>query len=488
MPQKKASSTYRTLVRVPPSPLLLRAAEHRREHDFSTKAGLRRAADVVVKALANSSDDEAVAAIDALEQMSLLGLVKPPTVMGAINRMRCEVCWARPTLLEHTKCVKFLAKICKEGKDGDGQCDDVCQKFKALLTKSCYDESLPTPQAWCDLHEYIWGEPPKRPDSDEDKDADGVPNKQDEFPADPSESVDTDGDGVGDNADKDSDGDGYPDSKDRFPADPNEWEDKNGNGIGDNSENKDTDGDGVPDSKDKFPNDPKEWEDKNGNGIGDNSEKELDTDGDGVPDSEDDDDDNDGHKDDVDKFPLDPKEWGDMDGDGIGDNADKDKDGDGCDNEADDYPEDPSRCKTDAGDRDGDGYGDAVDAFPDDPKEWLDSDGDGHGDNGDAYPHNANCYSSTEPCDDKVEEHFEGHYVDPSKLNKLEKGLPSQGYDEVSKRLVEHDDGKTFAGDWQGEWPENNRHSMQQSIEEICKNSPTSVWCKDRKRMAKFAR
>merc|ERR550514_159842 len=147
----------------------------------------------------------------------------------------------------------------------------------------------------------------------------------------------------------------------------------------------------------------------------------MDTDGDGIGDNADEDDDNDGHKDVDDKFPKDKTEWGDIDGDGIGDNGDKDRDGDGCD-------------------------------------------------------------------DEDADVKFQGYYIDPAKLNKLETGLPSQGYDEHSKKLVEHNDGKTFAGDWQGEWPENNDQSMQQSIEEICANSPTSVWCKDRKKMAKFAR
>ncbi|WP_181902246.1 discoidin domain-containing protein [Thalassotalea euphylliae] len=62
-----------------------------------------------------------------------------------------------------------------------------------------------------------------------DTDNDGVPDAQDAFPNDASESVDTDGDGVGDNADvfprnpaesQDSDGDGVGDNADPFPQDP----------------------------------------------------------------------------------------------------------------------------------------------------------------------------------------------------------------------------------------------------------------------------
>lgn len=45
-----------------------------------------------------------------------------------------------------------------------------------------------------------------------DSDGDGVDDASDAFPNDPNESVDTDGDGVGNNADPDDDGDGYSDS------------------------------------------------------------------------------------------------------------------------------------------------------------------------------------------------------------------------------------------------------------------------------------
>lgn len=44
-----------------------------------------------------------------------------------------------------------------------------------------------------------------------DSDGDGVPDDEDAFPNDPNESVDTDGDGIGNNADTDDDGDTMPD-------------------------------------------------------------------------------------------------------------------------------------------------------------------------------------------------------------------------------------------------------------------------------------
>jgi len=62
-----------------------------------------------------------------------------------------------------------------------------------------------------------------------DSDGDGVPDDEDAFPNDPNESVDTDGDGIGNNADPDDDNDGIPDNSDPFPlgqfsdVSPNHW-------------------------------------------------------------------------------------------------------------------------------------------------------------------------------------------------------------------------------------------------------------------------
>jgi len=50
-----------------------------------------------------------------------------------------------------------------------------------------------------------------------DSDGDGVPDSEDAFPNDPTEWVDTDGDGTGNNADPDDDGDGVPDEQDDYP-------------------------------------------------------------------------------------------------------------------------------------------------------------------------------------------------------------------------------------------------------------------------------
>ena len=98
-----------------------------------------------------------------------------------------------------------------------------------------------------------------------------------------------------------------------FPLDSTEWLDSDGDGVGDNADT-DDDNDGVPDLSDDFPNDANETTDTDGDGIGDNT---------------DDDDDGDGYLDIYDQFPLDSTEWIDTDLDGIGNNADPDDDGDG---------------------------------------------------------------------------------------------------------------------------------------------------------------
>ena len=72
--------------------------------------------------------------------------------------------------------------------------------------------------------------------SDLDDDNDGIVDLDDAFPLDVSESLDTDGDAIGNNADDDIDGDGTLNSDDAFPLDPEEDADVNNNGLGDNEE------------------------------------------------------------------------------------------------------------------------------------------------------------------------------------------------------------------------------------------------------------
>jgi len=149
-------------------------------------------------------------------------------------------------------------------------------------------------------------------DLDPDDDDDGVPDVADAFPLDPTESVDTDDDGIGNNADTDDDGDDVADKEDAFPLDASESLDTDGDGIGNNADT-DDDGDGRSDHLDHFPLDSTERADSDSDGIGNN--KDNDDDGDGVEDR-------------LDAFPLNAQEAVDSDLDGVGDNADKDDDND----------------------------------------------------------------------------------------------------------------------------------------------------------------
>ena len=69
-----------------------------------------------------------------------------------------------------------------------------------------------------------------------DSDGDGIVDPGDALPDDPAEYIDSDGDGVGNNADADDDNDGVADGEDAFPVDPAEWADADGDGIGDNAD------------------------------------------------------------------------------------------------------------------------------------------------------------------------------------------------------------------------------------------------------------
>ena len=91
---------------------------------------------------------------------------------------------------------------------------------------------------------------------DTDDDNDGYPDLSDDFPFDPSASVDSDLDGMPDDLhpgwtsnltiDMDDDNDGYNDSVDAFPTDPSECCDYDGDGIGDLAD-PDADNDGWDD-------------------------------------------------------------------------------------------------------------------------------------------------------------------------------------------------------------------------------------------------
>jgi hypothetical protein len=176
----------------------------------------------------------------------------------------------------------------------------------------------------------------------------------------------------------DDDGDFHPNSADAFPQDPSEWLDSDGDGLGDALADFDDDGDGVCEGPavqagqcssagDGVPLDPREWADTDGDGTGDNTDTDTDadevtdqaeleagsdpakrdTDGDGVCDGPQviapcigandpcpavagaQDEDADRVCSDRDECDLDPTDWRDTNDDGVCDVADDDDDGDG---------------------------------------------------------------------------------------------------------------------------------------------------------------
>ena len=281
-----------------------------------------------------------------------------------------------------------------------------------------------------------------------DQDFDGFSDANDDYPNNPAQWKDSDGDGFGDNSAgaggddcpetygsstielqgcPDADGDNYADIIDALPYDPSQQKDLDGDGYGDNpngtnpdqfrfdpTQHNDTDGDGYGDNiggtrGDSCPNtfgnstiDRYGCVDTDGDGYSDEGDgfpndplRYIDTDGDQIEDS-------------FDEFPYDPTQSADSDGDSYGDNpagnrgdscptvygnstADRygciDSDGDGFSDEGDGFPYDPLRWI----DNDRDGIEDQFDDFPYDPTQSADSDGDGYGDNragnrGDACP------------------------------------------------------------------------------------------------------
>lgn len=224
-----------------------------------------------------------------------------------------------------------------------------------------------------------------------DYDADCVADGEDAFPDDPTESVDTDGDGVGDNSDTDSDADGLTDTEETSLGTDPLKADSDGDEVIDQSDNcpldgssadqTDTDEDEVGDVCDT---------DADNDDLSDDDEllagtdaHNSDTDGDGLLDGAevtlgtnplDSDSDDDSVLDGDDAFPIDAAESADTDSDGVGDNADTcasvadatnlDTDGDGA----------GDVCETDD---DGDGVSDVLEEQIGSNSLNPDSDGDG---------------------------------------------------------------------------------------------------------------
>ena len=94
--------------------------------------------------------------------------------------------------------------------DGDGMSDNL---GTTMLNGSACDASMYT--------------------IDDDDDNDGCDDEVDDLPYDDSDCVDTDGDGVGNDADLDDDGDNVMDVDDPFPLDGSAWADNDGDGLAD---------------------------------------------------------------------------------------------------------------------------------------------------------------------------------------------------------------------------------------------------------------
>lgn len=297
----------------------------------------------------------------------------------------------------------------------------------------------------------------------QDTDYDTVPDRDDSYILDPTQTTDSDNDGYGDSPvgrlsdncpyywgdsveDRrgcpDQDGDGWSDLGDDFWREATQWKDTDGDGFGDNYDatsfrdvnwpgelvtgavNSDTspldfDNDGYEDKElspsgvDDCPKDIG-WSYKDRFGC-------IDTDWDGWSN-------NDSWWTEGDTFPNDISQHKDTDGDGYGDNINGtqgdacplvfgesfrdmygclDNDNDGWSETSDFNDEDSSKWGVD---RDGDGVSDENDHFPDDAEQSRDSDDDGYGDdsskeNGDDCPNAAgNSYLDRLGCVDKDED------------------------------------------------------------------------------------
>jgi len=116
-------------------------------------------------------------------------------MMDSIEVMRAMMCWGRPKLIEHEKCMKWMTDNCQEETTGEGYCKKLRRYVKAECRKGV--------QKACN---YAKDMGIKVNDAEQiaanDEDGDGVPDSEDAFPDNPLESKDSDGDGVGDNMDE----------------------------------------------------------------------------------------------------------------------------------------------------------------------------------------------------------------------------------------------------------------------------------------------
>ena len=288
--------------------------------------------------------------------------------------------------------------------DGDGLSD-----YDEIHTQQlCTSESHPIPLRtvrWGDQELTQWGRLCHTNPMVADSDGDGLTDGEDPFPTDPTQTVDADGDGYGDNT--------SGSRADLFLGDATDWFDYDGDGIGDNADpdddndnltdiaelenntnpkNNDTDGDGFNDAFDDCPTQATigfrwreaytyeeetagldlTWIHANNPFVGC-----LDTDYDGFIDDIDEcpsfpgkadilgigcnDWDGDGYSDDNDEFPYNSTSWRDTDKDGYSDDLDA------CIDIVGTSIFDRYGCP----DRDKDGYSDHYDSAPDDSSVFL---------------------------------------------------------------------------------------------------------------------
>lgn len=63
-------------------------------------------------------------------------------------------------------------------------------------------------------------------------------------------------------------------------------------------------------------------------------------------------------------------------------------------------------------------------------------------------------------------------------VDKKNKGLPPQGYDDWGHPLVKHVDGETHTKDWRKEWPHLPKETDEETLMRICKENKHHAWCK----------
>jgi len=116
--------------------------------------------------------------------------------MDPIEVMRAMMCWGRPHLIEHEKCMTWMVENCKEESSGEGY----CKKLRRYVKSKCKKGS----KKGCDYAKGLGIDmvTDKEVIDPDDEDGDGVKDKDDAFPDNPVEWKDSDGDGVGDNTDK----------------------------------------------------------------------------------------------------------------------------------------------------------------------------------------------------------------------------------------------------------------------------------------------